>query len=244
MSEKSSIDPDELNKFNKTHFEWWDKEGEFKILHKINDIRIQYLTTKIKQHFNISGNHTDQLRNLNLLDVGCGGGLITVPMHKMRLSVTGLDANEHNIQASKSYANEHKLNINYLHTTIENHLESKTKYDIILCLEVLEHVANIEEFIINLSKLLTEGGMLIMSTINRTPKSYLLAIIAAEYILRWVPARTHDYNKFVKPSELLRLSQKTNLNLEELKGLVYSILDVEWRISDDIDVNYFAVFTN
>jgi len=238
MNEKSSIDQEELNKFNKTYTEWWDNEGEFKTLHQINPVRVDYITAKIKQHFNIS-----ELNGLELLDVGSGGGLISVPMLQLGARVTGLDANEHNVKAAKFYAKEHKLSINYLHSTIEQHVSSDKKYDIILCLEVLEHVANPSDFIVNLSKLLAPGGILITSTINRTAKSYLLAIVAAEYVLRWVPVKTHNYAKFIKPSELVKMSQKTDLRIEELKGLVFQILGQEWQLSDDIDVNYFAVFS-
>ena len=243
MTEKSSIDKEELNKFNKTYSEWWDKEGEFKTLHQINPIRIDYITSKIKQYFNISTAKKQLLNDFRLLDVGSGGGLISVPMYHLGAKVTGLDANEHNVKAAEFYAKEYKLNINYLNTTIELHVNSDNKYDIILCLEVLEHVANPSDFIANLSKLLAPGGLLIVSTINRTAKSYLLAIVGAEYVLRWVPVNTHNYSKFIKPSELVQMSRTTDLRIEELKGLVFSILQQEWILCDDIDVNYFAVFS-
>ena len=238
MTTTSSIDQEELNKFNKTHREWWDSEGEFKTLHQINPILVDYITAKIKQHFNIS-----DISAFELLDVGSGGGLISVPMYHLGFKVTGLDANEYNVRAAKFYAKEHKLSINYLNTTIEQHINCDKKYDIILCLEVLEHVANPSDFTMNLAKLLKPGGLLITSTINRTAKSYLLAIVAAEYVLRWVPVQTHNYTKFIKPSELVKMSQKTDLRIEELKGLVFSIVGQEWQLSDDIDVNYFAVFS-
>ena len=243
MTEKSSIDKEELNKFNKTYSEWWDNEGEFKTLHQINPIRIDYITSKIKQYFNISTAKKQLLNDFRLLDVGSGGGLISVPMYHLGAKVTGLDANEHNVKAAEFYTKEHKLNINYLNTTIELHVNSDNKYDIILCLEVLEHVANPSDFIANLSKLLAPGGLLIVSTINRTAKSYLLAIVGAEYVLRWVPVNTHNYSKFIKPSELVQMSRTTDLRIEELKGLVFSILQQEWILCDDIDVNYFAVFS-
>ncbi len=243
MAKKSSIDKEELNKFNKTHSEWWDKEGEFKTLHQMNPVRIAYITSKIKQHFNISDTEKQLLNGLNLLDVGSGGGLISVPMYQLGAKVTGLDANKHNVKAAKFYANQHKLDVSYLNTTIEQHVNSDKRYDIILCLEVLEHVANPSDFMVNLSKLLAAGGILITSTINRTAKSYLLAIVAAEYILRLVPVKTHNYTKFIKPSELVRMSQNTDLRIEELRGLFLSVFQQEWQLSDDIDVNYFAVFT-
>jgi 2-polyprenyl-6-hydroxyphenyl methylase/3-demethylubiquinone-9 3-methyltransferase len=243
MQQESSIDKEELNKFNKTYSEWWDTNGEFKTLHQINPIRIEYIISKIKRHFGISGTKKHLLSGLSLLDVGSGGGLISVPMSQFGAKVTGLDANKHNVKAAEIHAKEHKLNINYLNTTIEQHIYSEEKYDIILCLEVMEHVAHPDDFIVNLSKLLNPGGLLIISTINRTVKSYLLAIVGAEYVLRWVPVKTHNYSKFIKPSELVRISQNTSLKIEELKGLIFSVLQQDWLLSDDIDVNYFAVFS-
>lgn len=235
MYSKSSIDQKELNKFNKTEQEWWDLNGEFKSLHEINPIRAEYIKSVIHNHFKNS-------EDLKLLDVGCGGGLASVQMHKLGLNVTGLDANAHNINAAQSYAKRNNLDINYLNITVEEHIKSGNKYDIIICLEVIEHVANPKEFVANISKLLKNGGVIIFSTINRTKKAYIFAIIMAEYILKWIPKETHDYSKFIKPSEFVHMLKDTNLNLKELKGLSLS-LSKNWYLSDDIDVNYFAVFS-
>lgn len=237
---KTSIDEIELNKFNKTAQEWWDPLGEFKMLHQINPIRIDYIKSKIFSHFNIDD--SSSLKHLNLLDVGCGGGLITVPMHNIGFNISALDANEHNIIAAKSYAETNGFKINFINNTVENHIDTGNKYDIIICLEVVEHVSRLPLFLRSLYNMLNEGGILIISTINRTVKSYLLAIIMAEYILGWVPRKTHDYKKFVKPSEIFNIFSMSNISLKELKGLSFDLINNNWFISDDIDVNYFATF--
>lgn len=240
MDKNTSIDTFELNKFKKTSKEWWDKKGEFSILHKINPIRIEYITKKIKKHFSISKESEIPLSKLNLIDIGCGGGLVCVPMSKLGVNVTGLDINESNIIAASEYAKHTDFKINYIKQTIEEHRISQNKYDIILCLEVIEHVANPNIFVKNLVKLLKPGGMIIISTINRTIKSYLLAIVMAEYVLRWIPQNTHHYSKLIKPSEIKHMLNPYKMRLKELKGLSYDLSSQNWQLSDNIDVNYFA----
>ena len=244
ISDQSSIDQQELEKFNRTEQEWWNQDGEFKALHTINPVRIEYITSIARKYFNIIDNKKSLLDGLKIIDVGCGGGLICVPMSELGARVTGLDANKNNIKAATSYAKRNKLNIEYINDTIEEYTKSPKKYDIVLCLEVIEHVANQKEFVNNISKLVAPGGILIFSSINRTRKAYLLAIMMAEYVLRWVPRQTHNYSKFIRPSEFVRMLERTTLRLSELKGLTFSMLSQNWYLSDDIDVNYFAVFTN
>lgn len=234
MTQKTSIDQVELNKFNKTIEEWWDKNGEFKTLHDINPVRIKYIMDKIGDS-HLRGND-----NISIIDIGCGGGLISVPLHKLGAKVTGLDANKHNIEAASKYAKKNKLGIEFINSTAEEH---KGKYDVVLCLEVIEHVANPEEFVQNLTRLVKDGGMIILSTINRTVKSYLQAIIMAEYVLRWVPTGTHDYTKFIKPSELKNMLKNSKFQIKELKGLKLNPLTNIWYLDDNIDVNYFACIT-
>lgn len=244
ISDQSSIDQQELKKFNRTEQEWWNQDGEFKALHTINPVRIEYITSIVRKYFDIVDNKKSLLGGLKIIDVGCGGGLICAPMSELGARVTGLDANKDNIKAATSYAKRSKLNIEYINDTIEEYIKSPKKYDIVLCLEVIEHVANQKEFVNNISKLVAPGGILIFSTINRTRKAYLLAIMMAEYVLRWVPRQTHNYSKFIRPSEFVRMLERTTLRLSELKGLTFSMLSQNWYLSDDIDVNYFAVFTN
>ncbi|PCJ23771.1 MAG: bifunctional 3-demethylubiquinol 3-O-methyltransferase/2-polyprenyl-6-hydroxyphenol methylase [Rickettsiales bacterium] len=243
MSEKSSINQHELNKFNKTEQEWWDLAGEFKLLHKINPVRIEYISSVIGKQFPLAEANSP-FSDLKILDVGSGGGLICAPLCKLGAKVTGLDANAHNTKASSEHAKRNNLDIEYIHKTAEEHVKSSPKYDVVLCLEVVEHVANPKEFVLNLSKMVADGGVLILSTINRTVKSYANAIIMAEYVLGWVPKQTHDHSKFVKPSEFASMLEGSCLRLSELKGLSLSMLSQEWHLSDDIDVNYFASFVD
>ncbi|MCC8417611.1 MAG: bifunctional 2-polyprenyl-6-hydroxyphenol methylase/3-demethylubiquinol 3-O-methyltransferase UbiG [Rickettsia endosymbiont of Bryobia graminum] len=243
MSTKSSINEVELRKFNKISNQWWKKNGEFKILHQINPIRISYILDKIKYHF------TDNDNNLEILDVGCGGGLVTsgLSQHTQNLNnftITGIDAIQNNIDIATEYAKQQNLIINYYKSTTEELIESSNKkYDVVLCLEVIEHVDNIEYFIENLSNLVKSNGIIIISTINRTSKAYILAIIMAEYILKWVRKGTHDYNKFLKPSEISSIFNKNNIELKELKGLSYNLINNDWQLSEDIEINYFAYLT-
>jgi 2-polyprenyl-6-hydroxyphenyl methylase/3-demethylubiquinone-9 3-methyltransferase len=237
---KTSIDETELNKFNKTHAEWWDEFGEFKILHQITPLRADYIIQKAIKHFGINPNGKTPLAGLSLLDVGCGGGLISAPMLRSGATVTGIDANSYNIKAAKEHATKYKLKIDFLNETAEEHLKLNNKYDIVICLEVIEHVASPEEFIKTLTNLIKPGGMMIFSTINRTIKSYGLAIIMAEYVLGWVPRGTHDYTKFIKPSELKRMLSGSGKDIKELRGMSFNVLSKNWQLEDDIDVNYFA----
>ena len=237
MIVNSSVDQSELEKFDKISESWWDKNGEFKILHQINPIRLQFIKDKISLHWEIQG---QQFMDLSILDVGCGGGLVTVPMHQLGANVTGLDASNNNIKVARNYAEKHNLSINYLHCTVEELATTNLQYDVLLCLELVEHVANINYFIKSLASLLKPNGMLILSTLNRTIKSYLLGIIVAEYLLGWVPKRTHDYSKFLKPSELYHLLYNHQMCLKELKGLTFNPSSGLWSLSDDINVNYFA----
>jgi 2-polyprenyl-6-hydroxyphenyl methylase/3-demethylubiquinone-9 3-methyltransferase len=238
MQDNSSIDKSEVEKFDKLSAKWWDAGGEFKMLHEINPLRLSFIEQKIRQHFSLS--NQDTFKNIDILDVGCGGGLISVPLAKTGANVTATDASSNNIKAAKAYVQQHNLNINYQNTTVEELLLDPQKFDVIVCLEVIEHVANVDEFVANLEKLLKPGGMMILSTINRNVKSYLLAIVAAEYVLGWVPKRTHDHSKFLKPSELSSLLAKSSLRFQELRGLTFDVCSRKWKLSDDIDVNYMA----
>jgi 2-polyprenyl-6-hydroxyphenyl methylase/3-demethylubiquinone-9 3-methyltransferase len=249
MTKNSSIDQKELNKFNKTSKEWWDKSGEFKILHKINPLRLKYIGDKLIEHFDIhkiSTKNTNPLANLDIIDIGCGGGLVTIPICELGANVTAIDANKHNIEASSEQAKKLNLKINFVNSTVEEYINISPKnlYDVVLCLEVVEHVANQEEFIQNLLKLIKPNGILILSTINRTMKSYAQAIIIAEYTLKWVPINTHNHSKFLQPSELHNIIKQKDFYLKDLTGLQFNPLTNNWYLSDNIDVNYFACIAN
>jgi 2-polyprenyl-6-hydroxyphenyl methylase/3-demethylubiquinone-9 3-methyltransferase len=235
----SSIDQKELKKFAKISSTWWNENGEFGILHQINPIRLDYIINKVTSHYNIKTKEEPHFfSNLHVLDVGCGGGLISTPLSKLGFKVTAIDALEDNIHTAKHHAQENNLNINYLKATIEELPENKL-YDIITCLEVIEHVDNLPSFIHNIIKHLKPNGMIIISTINRSHKAYILSIIVAEYLLGLVPKGTHDYSKFIKPSEIYEIIKNSAVNIKELKGLVFDIRNNQWQLSDDIDVNYF-----
>lgn len=242
MQRKSSIDPNEAKKFNDLSTAWWNRQGAFKILHQINPLRLKFITDKIDQHF--ENCITDySILDLKILDVGCGGGLVSIPLAQTGAQITGIDAGVDNINSCVEQALLQNLKIDFLHSSVEEIVSSSQCFDVVLCLEVIEHVVNIEEFVRNLSILVKKGGMLIISTINRNLKSYLQAIIAAEYILRWVPKKTHTYDKFLKPSELNNLLISNKMIIKELVGLKYSISQDLWYLSNDINVNYFAYIT-
>ena len=234
-----TADLQEINKFSKMASEWWDPNGKFAPLHKFNPIRQEYLVDKIKNHFGILPNGSYPFKNLKLLDVGCGGGLIAEPMTRLGAKVTGIDASEKNIRVAKFHAEQMNLKINYLATTPENLNE---EFDVILCLEIIEHVADVDLFIKSCSKLLKKNGIIFFATLNRTAKSFLFAIVGAEYILNWLPKGTHDWNKFLKPSEIILTALKYQLEFKEKIGFKFNIFSREWQKSKDMDVNYAVNF--
>ncbi len=232
-------DQQEINKFSEMASEWWDPNGKFAPLHKFNPVRQEYLVDKIKNHFSILPNGSYPFKKLTLLDVGCGGGLIAEPMTRLGAKVTGIDASEKNINVAKFHAEQMDLKINYLCATPENLNE---QFDVILCLEIIEHVADVDLFIKSCAKLLKKNGIIFFATLNRTAKSFLFAIVGAEYILNWLPKGTHDWNKFLKPSEIIGTASKYQLTLKETVGFKFNIILREWQKSKDTDVNYAVSF--
>ena len=233
----TTINKEEIQKFSKLADEWWDVNGKFKPLHMFNPIRIEYILEKIKQHFKIINNKPNFLNGLSILDIGCGGGLISEPMTRLGAKVTGIDASEKNIKIAKIHSKKNKLNINYLNRSPEQ-LEVKEKFDVILNLEIVEHVENVEIYITSCNKLLKQNGLMFTATLNRSLMSYLKAIIGAEYILRWLPIGTHDWNKFLKPEELEELLQNENFSTLDIKGFEFNPILSKWKRSDNLSVNY------
>ena len=233
----TTINKEEIQKFSKLAKEWWDVNGKFKPLHMFNPVRIEYITDYIKNHFKIKKNKTNYLSGLKVLDIGCGGGLISEPMSRLGASVTGIDASEKNINVAKIHSKESRLNINYINTSPEK-LKDYEKYDVVLNLEVVEHVDNVDLYIRSCGKLLKRNGLMFTATLNRTLVSYFKAIIGAEYILRWLPIGTHDWNKFLKPEELENYLTKERLLTLDLSGLKFNPLNNKWKRSDDLSVNY------
>jgi 2-polyprenyl-6-hydroxyphenyl methylase/3-demethylubiquinone-9 3-methyltransferase len=233
----TTINKEEIQKFSKLADEWWDVNGKFKPLHMFNPIRIEYITDKIKQHFKINADNLNYLKGLNILDIGCGGGLISEPMARLGGRVTGIDASEKNIKVAKIHAKKNELKINYLKKSPEE-LENKDKFDIILNLEIVEHVDNVGLYIESCYNLLKKDGLMFTATLNRSFMSYLKAIIGAEYIMRWLPIGTHDWNKFLKPEELEKQLQDKKFSMVEIKGLEFNPFLNKWRKSNNLSVNY------
>ena len=238
MAAKETIDPDEILKFSNISDEWWKVDGKFSALHKINPIRVKFIIDKITSHLNISNKYSNLLHKVNILDVGCGGGLLCEPLARLDANVTGIDADKKSLNVAISHAKDENLSINYTHLTLEDIIKAKKKYDVVLAMEVIEHVDNIEHFILQLSNIINPNGIIIFSSINRTIKSFLLAIIGAEYILRWVPTGTHNWNKFITPEELEKMLKINNIKLIETKGVVFNPIKYCWIASSDSSVNY------
>ncbi len=236
----TSVNKKEIDKFSRMADEWWDPEGKFKPLHKFNPIRIKYIKENIIHNFKLE-NKSKPLSGVNILDVGCGGGLLSEPMSRMGANVTGIDASDKNIKIAKLHSKKNKLKINYYCSSPEK-LKLKKKFDVILNMEIIEHVEDINFFLKSCSKLLKKNGLMFVATINKTLKSYVFAIIGAEYVLRWLPIGTHDWEKFVKPEDLKRILTKYNLSLNKLEGMNFNIVKDEWSISKDLSVNYIGEF--
>ena len=233
----TTINREEIQKFSDLADEWWDVNGKFKPLHMFNPIRIEYITEKIKQEFNLINQNNNFLKDLKILDIGCGGGLISEPLARLGGEVTGIDASEKNIKVAKLHSKKNNLNINYLNKSPEQ-LNNSEKFDIVLNLEVVEHVENVDLYIKSCSNLLKKNGIMFTATLNRTIVSYIKAIVGAEYILRWLPIGTHDWNKFIKPEELEKKLSLANFCTIDVKGLEFNPLFNKWKQSDNLSVNY------
>jgi 2-polyprenyl-6-hydroxyphenyl methylase/3-demethylubiquinone-9 3-methyltransferase len=236
----SSVNKKEIEKFSKMAVEWWDPSGKFKPLHKFNPIRIKYIKENIISNFKLKVKKKP-LDKINILDIGCGGGLLSEPMTRLGANVTGIDASNKNINIAKLHAKKNKLKINYLCSSPEK-LKIKKKFDVILNMEIIEHVEDINFFINSCSKLLKKNGLMFVATLNKTLKSYVFAIIGAEYVLRWLPIGTHDWEKFVRPEDLKKILGKNNLKLKKLDGMNFNIIKDEWSVSSDTSINYIAKF--
>ncbi|MDC0240745.1 bifunctional 2-polyprenyl-6-hydroxyphenol methylase/3-demethylubiquinol 3-O-methyltransferase UbiG [Candidatus Pelagibacter sp.] len=234
----NSINKKEIEKFSKMAAEWWDPSGKFKPLHKFNPIRIKYIKENIINSFKIK-TKKKPLYKINILDIGCGGGLLSEPMTRLGADVTGIDASIKNINIAKLHAKKNNLKINYLCSSPEK-LKIQKKFDVILNMEIVEHVEDINFFINSCSKLLKKNGLMFVATLNKTLKSYMFAIIGAEYVLRWLPIGTHDWEKFVRPEDLKKILSKNNLMLEKLDGMNFNIIKDEWSVSSDTSINYIV----
>ena len=238
--ESNTINKLEIAKFSKIAAEWWSPNGKFKPLHKFNPIRIKYLKENIIEHFKLKQTNSP-LKGLNILDIGCGGGLLSEPITRLGAKVTAIDASKKNIQVAKFHAKKNNLKINYLCSSPEK-LNLNKKFDVVLNMEIVEHVEDLNFFIKKSSNLLKKNGLMFIATINKTFKSYMFAIIGAEYVLRWLPIGTHDWEKFVKPDNLVSLAINSSLKLKKLSGMKFNPIIDEWSLSNDKSVNYIAKF--
>ena len=237
----TTVNKIEIEKFSKLAKDWWNPNGKFKPLHLFNPTRISFIKEKLISYFKLNSNTDEPLKKLKILDIGCGGGLLCEPLSRLGAEMTGIDASKNNIEVAKLHSKEMNLNINYINCAPEN-FNFKNKFDVILNMEVIEHVSSVEIFIQNCSKLTRENGIMFVATINRNLKSYLFAILGAEYILRWLPIGTHDWNKFLTPDELKMITNKNNFSTDEVIGMKFNPLIKKWYKSTDSSVNYISTF--
>ena len=236
----NTINKKEIEKFSKIAEEWWDPNGQFKPLHNFNPIRISYIKENIIKTFGLKG-EDKILSGIKILDIGCGGGLLSEPMSRLGAEVYGIDASKKNIEVAKIHAKKNDLNIKYFCSSPEK-FKKDLKFDVILNMEIIEHVEDVVLFLESCSKLLKKDGIMFIATLNKTLKSYIFAIIGAEYILKWLPIGTHEWEKFIKPEELIEISKKFNLNLSDLQGVKFNLIKNNWNLSSDKSVNYIAKF--
>ncbi|MAI90112.1 bifunctional 2-polyprenyl-6-hydroxyphenol methylase/3-demethylubiquinol 3-O-methyltransferase UbiG [Ponticaulis sp.] len=237
-----SIDPEEVSKFSAIASEWWDPKGKFRPLHKFNPTRLRFLRETLVSHFDLNARAVRPLEGLRLLDIGCGGGLISEPMARLGASVTGVDASENNIKTAKVHAEQQGLSIDFRAGTAEALLASgEEKFDVVLNMEVIEHVADPETYLTDCCGLLKPGGVTVVATLNKTPKALALAVVGAEYVLGWLPRGTHDFSKFLKPEQITSWLEAAGLECEPAVGVSYKPLGDSWAVSSDTDVNYMIV---
>jgi|TARA_B110000438_G_scaffold299408_1_gene349508 2-polyprenyl-6-hydroxyphenyl methylase/3-demethylubiquinone-9 3-methyltransferase len=237
----TTVDKKEIEKFSALSKDWWNPDGKFKPLHLFNPARISFLKNKLISHFNLDPTSKTPLQDLKILDIGCGGGLLCEPLKRLGANITGIDASLNNIEAAKLHAKGMDLDISYLHTSPEN-LKLQNKFDVILNMEIIEHVSNVSLFIENCSNLIVKNGIMFVATINKNLKSYMFAILAAEYILRWLPIGTHDWNKFLTPLELEKIATKKNFLFKDITGMKFNLLLKKWSTTKDTSVNYISTF--
>ena len=242
IARSASVDDSEVAKFAALAESWWDSEGPFRPLHKFNPVRIRFIRDRLAGHFNRDPRAPEPLAGLRLLDIGCGGGLLTEPLTRLGATVGGIDATEKNIRIAALHAEQGGLSIDYRDTTSEALDEAGERFDAVLNMEVVEHVADVDAFLTASGNLVGSGGLMIAATLNRTAKSFALAIVGAEYVLRWLPRGTHDWRRFVRPSELAAGLRHAGMTVTSLTGVVFNPLTGIWSLSErDLDVNYMAI---
>ena len=242
-SSATTIDPHDVARFSAIADEWWDPQGKFKPLHRFNPIRLQYIRDQICNKFNRDPRSLSPFKGLSLLDVGCGGGLISEPLARMGADVTGIDASERNVGVAQAHANQNGLEIDYRTATVEDLISTGETFDAVISLEVIEHVADVDLFFDGCTALMSENGVIFLATLNRTLKSYAFGIIGAEYVLRWLPRGTHNWKKFIRPSEIAQGLRRNRVSVEDITGMTLNPLTGEWRVSGDVSINYILFGT-
>ena len=237
---KITINKKEIDKFSKLAEEWWDPNGKFKPLHNFNPVRLKYIKDSILKKYK-NNDKKRPLKNIRILDIGCGGGLLCEPLSKLGAEVVGIDASEKNIKIAKLHSRENNLKINYFCASPEN-FKIKGKFDVILNMEIVEHVENVNFFLNQSTKFLKKEGLMFVATLNKTLKSFFFAIIGAEYVLRWLPIGTHDWDMFIEPKKLINICKNNNLVLKDLFGVKYNLINNDWEVSKDTSINYLAKF--
>lgn len=238
---KTTIDAAEVERFSRMAAEWWDPGGKFKPLHKFNPVRLAYIKDKVSDHFGRDAGTTDTFSGLRVLDVGCGGGLLCEPMARLGADVVGVDPSITNINVATLHTGQSGLDIDYRATSAEALAADGETFDVILNMEVVEHVADVPLFLAQCARMLRPGGLMFVATINRTLKAWGLAIIGAEHVLRWLPRGTHQYEKLVRPEEIRAPLSGEGLAILETRGVFYNLLRDQWQLSDDTDVNYMML---
>jgi 2-polyprenyl-6-hydroxyphenyl methylase/3-demethylubiquinone-9 3-methyltransferase len=237
----ASIDPDEVEQFARLGAQWWNPRGPMAALHKFNPVRLGYIRDRAVTHFSRDPKKLDCLSGLRILDIGCGGGILSEPLARLGAQVVGADPSEENIAVASAHAQEGGVSVDYRATTAEDLAAQHEQFDIVLAMEVVEHVTNVDEFVATCAAMVKPGGLMIAATLNRTMKSFALAIVGAEYILRWLPRGTHQWEKFVTPEELERALGAGGLRVTAERGVIYNLLADRWQLADDMDVNYMMV---
>jgi 2-polyprenyl-6-hydroxyphenyl methylase/3-demethylubiquinone-9 3-methyltransferase len=243
-SSASSIDTAEIERFSRLASTWWDPRGPMAPLHKLNPVRLGYIRDKATAHFGRDPKKLDCLKGLRMLDIGCGAGILSEPLARLGATMVGADPSEENIAVASAHAEDNGVDVDYRATTAEALAAANEKFDVVLAMEVVEHVNDVAEFVATCASMVRPGGLMIAATLNRTLKSFALAIVGAEYVLRWLPRGTHQWDKFVKPVELERAIESTGLNVTGERGVIYNPFADRWQLSSDMDVNYMLVAEN
>jgi len=238
----TTVDKTEIEKFSKLAKDWWNPKGKFRPLHLFNPARISFIKDKLISHFTLNPNSEKPLEKLKILDIGCGGGLLCEPLNRLGSTITGIDASNNNIEVAKLHSKEMNLNIKYIHAAPENLDLKNNTYDAVLCMEVVEHLKDVNLFIENCSRLIKKNGIMFVATINKNLKSYIFAILGAEYVLRWLPIGTHNWDKFLTPQDLEIITSKNNFMADEIVGMKFNLFSKKWSRTNDSSVNYISTF--